>query len=329
MKDAEYCLFSFCGCQRMNAGDAVIEGIGVKRDGVAVSTSELSILWCDPKKKAVMKWLKRQSVDMNWALVDVNGIEHVQVLDLNDDGERWEGDVLDDQPCGWGVLYDKGNNREYEGFRVGDVNVCYGTRYYSDLGVIEYEGEWCEGKRWGRGIQYDRKGGLQYEGEWTNDAHVERKMEIKANNAVLHSSLEELIVSDKCCNNWLLAVFDLSPFFNLREVKVGDKCFRHVGEVRMAGLKRLERVTIGESCFISRDQVGLDYNRRFLVKDCPLMIELRMGRYSFRDYSVCEIEDLPSLEVIEMGDLHEESDNFRLTPKLELKGALDANANEE
>ena len=44
---------------------------------------------------------------------------------------------------------------------------------------------------------------------------------------------------------------------------------------------------------------------------------------------MCEIEDLPSLEVIEMGDLHEESDNFRLTPKLELKGALDANANEE
>ena len=94
-------------------------------------------------------------------------------------------------------------------------------------------------------------------------------------------------------------------------------------------MKRLERVTIGESCFMNRDQVGLDPNRRFLVKDCPLMIELRMGRYSFRDYSVCEIEDLPSLEVIEMGDLHEESDSFRLTPKLELKGALDANANEE
>ena len=227
------------------------------------------------------------------------------------------------------MLYDKGNNREYEGFRVGDVNVCYGTRYYSDLGVMEYEGEWCEGKRWGRGVQYNRQGGLQYEGEWMNDAHVERRVEIKANNAVLHSLLEELIVSDKCCNNWLLAIFDLSPFFNLREVKVGDKCFRHVGEVRMAGLKRLERVTIGESCFISRDQVGLDPNRRFLVKDCPLMRELRMGRYSFRDYSVCEIEDVPSLEVIEMGDLREESDNYRLTPKLELKGALDANANEE
>ena len=34
---------------------------------------------------------------------DVNDIEHKQVLDLNDDGERWEGDVLNDQPYGWVV----------------------------------------------------------------------------------------------------------------------------------------------------------------------------------------------------------------------------------
>ena len=35
---------------------------------------------------------------------DVSGIEYKQVLDLNDDGERWEGDVLNNQPYGWGCL---------------------------------------------------------------------------------------------------------------------------------------------------------------------------------------------------------------------------------
>ena len=58
---------------------------------------------------------------------EVSGIQHNQVLDLNDDGERWEGDVLRDQPYGWGVLYDSENRRSYEGFRLKDVNVCYGT----------------------------------------------------------------------------------------------------------------------------------------------------------------------------------------------------------
>ena len=76
---------------------------------------------------------------------DVKGIEHAQVLDLNDNGERWEGDVLNNQPYGWGVYYDSENRIAYEGFRIGDVNVCYGRSYYPDVQKVEYEGEWFEG----------------------------------------------------------------------------------------------------------------------------------------------------------------------------------------
>ena len=35
-----------------------------------------------------------------------------------------------------------------------------------------------------------------------------------------------------------------------------------------------------------------------------------MGRYSFSDYSVCEIEETPALEVIEMGEVRKDSYNF-------------------
>ena len=79
---------------------------------------------------------------------EVSGVKHKRVLDLSDDGERWEGDVLNNQPYGWGVYYDSENRMVYEGFRIGEVNVCFGTRYYSDVGLIEYKGEWFEGKRW-------------------------------------------------------------------------------------------------------------------------------------------------------------------------------------
>ena len=48
------------------------------------------------------------------------------------------------------------------------------------------------------------------------------------------------------------------------------------------------------------------------------MRELKIGWYSFSDYSVCEIENVPSLEVIEMGELNEESSNFNYA-SLELK----------
>ena len=48
------------------------------------------------------------------------------------------------------------------------------------------------------------------------------------------------------------------------------------------------------------------------------MRELKIGWYSFSDYSVCEIENVPSLEVIEMGELNEDSYNF-CHASLELK----------
>ena len=40
------------------------------------------------------------------------------------------------------------------------------------------------------------------------------------------------------------------------------------------------------------------------------MRELRIDCQSFADFSVCEMENLDSLKVIEMGALNEESPNF-------------------
>ena len=251
---------------------------------------------------------------------DVSGIEHAQMLNLSDDGERWEGDVLNNKPYGWGVLYDKDNNRVYEGFQIGSVNVCYGTRYYSDIGVIEYEGEWCEGKRWGRGIQFDRTGRTVFEGEWVNDKQSSKRVVLNEENQLLHNHIEELIVQDKNCNGREWTVLDLSFMSNLKKLVVGDECFNHVNEVRMTGLNQLESVVIGKSCF-TKHRYGrpkYDPNRHFFLKNCPQLRELKIGYCSFSDYSICEIENLPSLEVIEMGKLGEGSHNF-LYSSLELK----------
>ena len=58
------------------------------------------------------------------------------------------------------------------------------------------------------------------------------------------------------------------------------------------------------------------------MKNCSQLKELKMGRYSFSDYSVCEIENVPSLEVIEMGELNQWSGNF-YNASLELKSEID------
>ena len=250
---------------------------------------------------------------------EVKDIASNQVLDLSDEGERWEGDVLDNKPYGWGVYYDKEGEKVYEGFRIGKVNVCYGTQYYSDIQKVEYEGEWFEGKRWGRGIHYDRHGNTVFDGEWVNDEQAETTVTITDGSGLFYNHLEVLIVSDGCCNGNEWKAFDFSLIPCLRELQVGNNCFRWVKEVRMVGMNALEKVVIEDVCFSSRENAVLvNAKNRFFLKDCVRLRELKIGSNSFNDYSVCEIEDLPSLEVIEMGVWNEKSWNFYHAP-LELK----------
>ena len=121
------------------------------------------------------------------------------------------------------------------------------------------------------------------------------------------------------CNDTRLTVLDLSSFSTLKVFEVGDYSFAFVHEVKLIGLNRVESVVIGQNSFTKKKNTwGYDPNRHFYLKDCERLRELIVGRYSFADYSVCEIENVPSLEVIEMGELNRESCNF-YHASLELK----------
>ena len=133
----------------------------------------------------------------------------------------------------------------------------------------------------------------------------------------LDSNMESIILCG--CNDASFTVLNLTRFVNLKVFEVGNVSLSYVNEVKLIGLNRLERVVIGQNCFTKRkNSNGNDPNRHFYLKSCPQLSELKMGRYSFSDYSVIEIENVPSLEVIEMGELNEASRNFRYA-SLELK----------
>ena len=133
-------------------------------------------------------------------------------------------------------------------------------------------------------------------------------------NANVHSIIEfmsmektvkTLIVDSDACNDRSSTVLDLSSFTNLKVFEVGDYSFAYVNIVKLIGLNQLERVVIGRRCFVElkKDSDGNDTTRHFYLKNCERVRELKIGCWSFIDYSVCEIENVPSLEVIEMGQL--------------------------
>ena len=290
----------------------IVKGVSRLEDGVIVEyDSRGRIVWVDVDKKELLE------VEG----VDLSGLQHNQIVDLSMEGDRWEGDVLNNSPCGWGVLFDKNNERVYEGFRIGEANVCYGRRYYADIPRVEYEGEWCDGMRWGRGVLFDRNGVVVYDGEWLNDDRLEKRVEIGSASVLLHNHVEELRVSDGCCNGRDLTELDLRGFVNLKKWSVGSNCFDSVDEVKLIGLRELESVVIGMRCFTVACVYGFDSYYHFYVKNCPKLKSLMVGRYSFSDYTVCEIENVDALEVIEMGDVNEVSYNFR-SASLELKSIL-------
>ena len=84
---------------------------------------------------------------------------------------------------------------------------------------------------------------------------------------------------------------------------IGDECFMYVNETRLTGLYSLESVEIGMNSFTQhRNSDGDDPNRHFYLKNCPKLKSLKMGRFSFSDYTVIEVENVDALESIEMGD---------------------------
>lgn len=138
-----------------------------------------------------------------------------------------------------------------------------------------------------------------------------------------YSRVCALVVDSRCCNDSELKAIDFSRFSNLRELRVGDDSFENVEEVKVIGLAELKRIVIGENSFTKRktdEYFPKNPDRHFYLRNCERLTELKIGCFSFCDYSVCEIDNLLSLEVIEIGDLNGMSYNF-YHASLELKSS--------
>ena len=130
--------------------------------------------------------------------------------------------------------------------------------------------------------------------------------------------MEVITVGDGKCNGENERI-DLSKYFNLKNVSIGNECFFHQDVLNLTGLHSLERVMIGEKSFTKeKNSFGNNANRKLYVKNCDALKELKIGYYSFSDYSVIEIENVNSLELIEIGGVIEDSFNF-YHASLELK----------
>ena len=132
----------------------------------------------------------------------------------------------------------------------------------------------------------------------------------------MDASTETIIVADDSCNDDDGATeLDLSRFENLTSLIVGDNCFRYVTTMNVVEMDNLESIRIGMNSFSSYEEA--DYS--FSVKNCSRLKELRIGPDSFGRWNFTEFENLPSLEMIQIGYMYSyDGSNFN-SASLELK----------
>ena len=92
----------------------------------------------------------------------------IEVLDLSDEGERWEGEVRNLLPNGQGQFFNRDNVCVYEGAMVNGRANGLGTGFYPDLGVKAYFGQWKNNLRHGLGREFNRRGEPVRSGLWLN-----------------------------------------------------------------------------------------------------------------------------------------------------------------
>ena len=241
-----------------------------------------------------------------------------EVIDLDVNGKRWEGSARNGKPFGYGVVYGEEGGKEYEGFMIYGMRTCYGIEYYSDIERVEYEGCYCSNNRVGKGILYDRNGEVDYDGIWKNDTPYS----LSFDGNTIDDRTESIDIPSNSFNE--SKSFILRSFIHsLKRMVIGDGCFERVRLFELDGLNELESVVIGKESFtLTKSDVGHWSKERtdgaYRIVNCPKLKSLQCGDYSFKDYHSFELNNLPSLQSIDIG-----WDCFFYAPSFSLTGLID------
>ena len=230
--------------------------------------------------------------------MDLSELKENRIIDLNDEGRRWEGEVLEGMVFGYGRLYDEDNRLEYEGWMIGEYKRCYGTEYWNDLGTVKYRGCYDNGVKHGYGILYNRKGDIEYEGLFYYDDVVSTTLQW--NNSMdlsIHSHIESLIIND--FTRYISSLSLTWPLMSLKRLDINECCFNGLNQFLIEGLNELESVIIGGRSFFIDDEE--EEGSRLVIMNCDKLKEIKIGDVSFEQYKEFVFKNLSSLQSMKIG----------------------------
>lgn len=182
------------------------------------------------------------------------------VKDLNNDGYRWEGSLLNGLPFGYGCIYGSDNELMYCGFVFEGKKVCYGMEYYPSINIIQYCGSFVNGLRYGFGFLYDMNGNEVYSGEWAYGNNKLYELCIYKNNGLCFDFSVNSVRIDTLKDITRLIVIKLSY---LKKLEIGNDSFPSTICCQIKDCDALEEIVIKESCFMLSQSLVL--SSRFII----------------------------------------------------------------
>ena len=324
---------------------------GILKDGAevlevseSVKKVELMMVNVEDHSIRVLKGDKGKTL----SIFDISELKENEIINLNDDGRRWEGGVLKGKVFGYGCLYDEENGLEYEGWMIEGVKRCYGIEYWNDLGIVKYDGCWYHGVKNGYGVLYDRKGNIEYEGLFKDEVPYSSDsdlLEVQEGTKSIYEykgvfsffDLEDQEEGSQLSNEEDLFIIDSY----IKELKILCGDYENIQSIWFEMLPNLiilsiessflnltsliiERLPSLESADIELGQIrrhdprpyyGLIEGSILSIQHCPKLKKIRLSGKRFPNYQQCILQDLPLLR-----DLIIENDCFSFCTTFELKG---------
>ena len=66
---------------------------------------------------------------------------------MNEKEERWESDNLNHIPFGYGCIYNSAIHLTFNIFMFRRMKVCFGTEFFGDVGIVEYDWNYYRNNR--------------------------------------------------------------------------------------------------------------------------------------------------------------------------------------
>ena len=171
------------------------------------------------------------------------------IVDLTNDGWRWEGWVVDGEPCGCGEIYDNNNFLRFKGYFWYRKKFCYGTVYYENRNKEkEFYGCYWDLQRYGQVTEWDLKGNSFSDSNicWFKNNKIE-KNNLSAH--YLHSHQNRLSIETS--EDKEFSIFDelhLPKWLvRLETIKFCVDCHLNSYRILFDGLPQLKRVFVDKA----------------------------------------------------------------------------------